>query len=293
MMIKKLLLVPVLLLSILTYAQTTAIPDAAFEQKLIDLGWDSDGTVNGQVLTSDINSRTSLNVASLNISDLSGIEDFVGLNFLYCHANNLTSLDVSNLTALTFLSCRVNQITSLDLTNNSALTDVIIQENLITGEIDLSAASGLIKFTAYNNNILRINVKNGNNTNFAANASFNVNNNPNLDCIEVDDVAYSTANWTKKAASVPYSIDCDATASVSSTESINVQLGENPVNEVLRISIDKISVLTLININGQIVNTTNLSKGNNEINISYLASGVYIAKIKTEFGTASKKIIKE
>ena len=291
-MIKKLLFISALALSIHTFAQTTAIPDVNFEQALIDLGWDSDETVNGEVLTSDINSKTSLNVASLNISDLTGIEDFVGLNFLYCHANNLTSLDVSNLTALTFLSCRVNQITSLDLTNNSALTDVIIQENLITGEIDLSAATGLIKFTAYNNNILRVNVKNGNNTNFVADASFNVNNNPNLDCIEVDDVAYSTANWTKKAASVPYSIDCDATASISSTESINVQLGQNPVNETLRISLDSNAKLSIISINGQTINTANLAIGNNEINVSNLKPGVYLLKIQTESGTVTKKIIK-
>ena len=36
-----------------TYAQTTAIPDANFEQKLITLGVDSDGLVNGQILNSD------------------------------------------------------------------------------------------------------------------------------------------------------------------------------------------------------------------------------------------------
>lgn len=34
-----------------SYTQTTAIPDQNFEQALIDLGIDSDATINGQVLT--------------------------------------------------------------------------------------------------------------------------------------------------------------------------------------------------------------------------------------------------
>jgi hypothetical protein len=48
---KKLLTILIVLLFVNTsIAQTTAIPDAAFEQALIDLGIDSDGVINGQVL---------------------------------------------------------------------------------------------------------------------------------------------------------------------------------------------------------------------------------------------------
>lgn len=42
------------------YAQITEIPDQYFEQALIDKGIDSDGIINGQVLTSDINTVTEL-----------------------------------------------------------------------------------------------------------------------------------------------------------------------------------------------------------------------------------------
>ena len=41
-------------------SQITLIPDADFEQALIDLGIDSDGMINGQVFTSDIENIISL-----------------------------------------------------------------------------------------------------------------------------------------------------------------------------------------------------------------------------------------
>ena len=88
-----------------TYAQTTAIPDANFEQALIDLGIDTDGTINQSVATADISGVTYLNVSSKNIGDLTGIEDFVSLTSLYCFDNQLTSLDVTKNTTLTFLQC--------------------------------------------------------------------------------------------------------------------------------------------------------------------------------------------
>jgi len=51
-----------------------------------------------------------------------------------------------------------------------------------------------------------LNVKNGNNTAFT---NFNAEGNQNLTCIEVDDVNYSTANWTDIDSQTSFSIDCD------------------------------------------------------------------------------------
>ena len=78
----------------------TAIPDANFEQKLIDLGFDTDG-ITGWILNSSAASVTYLYVNSSNISDLTGIEAFIGLTALNCHSNQLTSLDPVSYTHLT------------------------------------------------------------------------------------------------------------------------------------------------------------------------------------------------
>lgn len=79
------------------FGQYTAIPDANFEQKLIDLGVDSEGTLDGQILTTDATAQNgTLNVSSSSIADLTGIEAFINLTQLNCSVNQLTSLDVRN-----------------------------------------------------------------------------------------------------------------------------------------------------------------------------------------------------
>ncbi len=105
-------------------AQTTSIPNANFEQALIDLGIDSDGIVNGQVLTADISGVTSLDVQSKSIGNLTGIQDFAALLTLNVGFNNLSSLDVSSNTALTHLVFTDNNLPSLDLSSNSNLVRV-------------------------------------------------------------------------------------------------------------------------------------------------------------------------
>lgn len=57
----KLILILLTLVPSLTKAQVTFIPDPVFEQYLIGMNIDSDGLVNGQILTSDAQMPTQLN----------------------------------------------------------------------------------------------------------------------------------------------------------------------------------------------------------------------------------------
>ena len=66
-----------LVLSTALSAQNTLIPDKNFEQSLIELGIDTDGIINGQVLTSDVSGITKLDLWWKHISDFPGLEDFV------------------------------------------------------------------------------------------------------------------------------------------------------------------------------------------------------------------------
>ena len=112
---KKLLLLLFLGFTLVGFSQTTLIPDPNFEQALIDLGYDT-APIDGQVLTANISSVTSLDVSlNFDITDLTGIEDFTALATLRCYNNQLTSLDLSNNNALTNLDCSNNQLTSLDV----------------------------------------------------------------------------------------------------------------------------------------------------------------------------------
>ena len=59
-----------------------AIPDPVFEQALIDLNIDSDGTLNQIILRSDAEATSSLNLYHKDITNLTGIEAFTNLTYL-------------------------------------------------------------------------------------------------------------------------------------------------------------------------------------------------------------------
>ena len=234
---KRILPLLILCTPLFSYSQFTSIPDANFEQALIDLGHDD--VIDGQVLTSNISGVTSLAVMGDSISDLTGIKDFTALTVLKCGFNQLTSLDVSENTALIHLNCMSNQLTSLDVSENTALiylgchdnqlTSLDVSQNnaLITLEcahnqitnLDVSQNTVLNALDCFANQLICLNLKNGNNSNMGLLA---IGNNFSLTCMEVDDVAYATANWTYIDPGVTFSTNCNnACSSVGITEYSN------------------------------------------------------------------------
>ncbi|GAA4290126.1 T9SS type A sorting domain-containing protein [Aestuariibaculum suncheonense] len=229
-MTKKLLSTFALFFSLIIYGQTTAIPDANFEQALIDLNIDSDGVVNGVVLTSDISTLTTLDVRNKNIQDLSGIEGFVALEVLKIRSNQITELDISKNTELLTLQFGANLISRLDLTYNTKLETLIGENNNITriipnilpasikyinlsgneiSSLDISNLTGLGALWLSNCSKLNyLNVKNGNNLTITDTNNFDIRSNPLLECVLVDDPDFSNANWTNKDMSTNFNTSC-------------------------------------------------------------------------------------
>ena len=248
---KKLLLI-LLCLPLIGFGQITLIPDANFEQRLISFGYDNilDGTVltaaidtvthleisyyvisdltgiedftdltelfcshNG--LTSlDVSQNTALSFLNLTGNQLTSLDvsQNTFLTQLWCDDNQLTSIDVSQNTSLTFLRCDWNQLTSLDVSTNTALTELSCYFNQLTS-LDVSNNTTLNTLYCSNNNLATLDVRNGNNTNFSViNPSFNAKNNPNLYCIDVDNVAWSTANWIYIDSWTSFGTNCSATS---------------------------------------------------------------------------------
>ena len=106
-----------------------------------------------------IESVTSLDVSEKSLSDLSGIEYFVNLISLDCKKNNLTSLDVSNLTKLTALTCNDNQLTKLDVSSLTNLSILFCQYNKLT-TLDVSQNTALWNLNCSNNQLSELNVAN-------------------------------------------------------------------------------------------------------------------------------------
>ena len=112
---KSLLFLVCVMFSAISYTQSIDIPDKNFEQALIDKGIDSDKTINGQILRSDVQLVPILDLYNKKIKSLEGIEAFSSLTYLDCRKNHLSSLDVSKNITLNTLYSDVN---NLDQTSN-------------------------------------------------------------------------------------------------------------------------------------------------------------------------------
>lgn len=134
----------------------TLIPDTNFEQKLIDLGIDTDGK-NGKVLTSSIVSLTKLNVSNSSITNLTGIEDFISLTELVCETNGLTTINLAKNQALLSLDCSNNKLTSLDVTKNVNLKTLYCSNNELT-TLNVSLNKNLTELSCNSNKLSALDV---------------------------------------------------------------------------------------------------------------------------------------
>ena len=127
---------------------------------------------------------------------------------MLCDSNQLISLGVTWNTALIHLHCQNNQLTTLDVSNNTTLYYFQCQENQLT-ILDVSQNTALLELDCSYNLLTSLDVINGNNTNMSTFLAFY---NPNLNCINVDDAAWSTANWSNYIDFIAYfSNNCSGT----------------------------------------------------------------------------------
>lgn len=111
--------------SILSNEIYVEIPDEHFESQLIEQGIDSDGVLNQQILKTDAEqvTRLDLNLHSHfgEISDLSGIEAFVHLSFLSAVGQQIDEIDLSANTKLDTVFLSRNYLSSIDVSHNPNL----------------------------------------------------------------------------------------------------------------------------------------------------------------------------
>jgi len=138
--------------------QNTFVPDANFEQALIDEGYDS-GPLDGNVLTSNISGILNLDIKNRGITNLTGIEDFSALKNLDCSGNLLINIDVRPLSNLQILWCFENQIINLNVDQNISLTALRCENNKLTS-LNLSNNINLVDLACEQNKITTIDVSN-------------------------------------------------------------------------------------------------------------------------------------
>lgn len=212
------------------FGQYVSIPDANFKAYLLAnsaINTNGDGEIHVDEAAAF---SGAISCSNLNISSLTGIEAFVNISELQCYFNQLTSLDLSanthlatinlysnQLTSLILgnnsswmsLSCGVNQLTSLDVSGCTHMVSISCESNELTS-LDISALPYLTSLNCSNNALTSLNLANG------SNVSMNqmmATNNPDLTCIQVDNVAYSNTYWTNFGyftydPAVEFSLNC-------------------------------------------------------------------------------------
>ena len=179
-----------------------------------------------QLTILDVSQNSALTYLNCNYNQLTSLDvsNNTALTYLYCEPagifNQLTSLDISNNINLNTLICPNNQITSLDVSNNTNLGTLWCYSNQLTS-LDVSNNTNLGLLDCNNNQLTSLNVRNGNNNGLFQSLGlyeFNVANNPNLNCINVDDSTWSATNWTVANSNIDpqhyFSNNCSGTTDI-------------------------------------------------------------------------------
>ena len=166
------------------------LPDANLATAMSDytLAIDTDGEIN---LEDAAAYNGALDFSGLGIDDISGLQYFTSASELNISGNNITDLSL-------LFGNQNNVISKNSQTKNGLFKafdglQVLNCSNNNLTSLDLSALTSLTRLDCSNNQLESLNLKSGNNTILT---SFNAVNNSNLACAQVDDVAWSDANWT-------------------------------------------------------------------------------------------------
>ena len=100
--------------------EAVEIADEAFRKALVEQ-YDTDG--DGVFSTEEAAAGTRLELSGRGIKSMAELNDFFrGVTYLDCSDNELTELDVTELTKLTHLDCSGNRLTTIDIRNQQSLT---------------------------------------------------------------------------------------------------------------------------------------------------------------------------
>jgi pullulanase/glycogen debranching enzyme len=246
---------------------------------------------SNQLTSLNVSANTALTSLSCGGNQLTSLDvsSNTALTDLQCDGNPLMNLDVSANTALTFLSCSDIQITSLDVSANTALTFLNCHDNQLTS-LDFSANTALTSLYCYSNQLTSLNVQNGYNTNFTI---LHAINNPNLTCIQVDNVAYSNAHWSNgKDATASFSTNCGAVSVPDIGNLATVQIVPNPANGYVTINgFNDIQKIELINLQGQIIKTILVNGNSSSIDVSGIANGIYHLKLSSSNQSKTERLV--
>jgi hypothetical protein len=260
------------------------------------------------------------NLSSLNVSGLTILEE------LECGENNLSSLDASGLTALKDLYCYDNNLSSLLVDGLTALKMLLCNGNNLSF-LSVNGLTVLKALYCYTNNLSTIKISGCDSLNYIDCSGNNLSacgldslfhqlpRRPidNKGFIMVRDGgeydqpgAYSCRDTI--ATNRNWNVWDDATPIINSNyecpyftlgieelivNNINARVYPNPVSNYLNIECEEsINKLELYDAFGRIVISQESVQNNTSIDVSSLANGIYILKLRTAEGVGEYKVVK-
>jgi len=300
------------LFTLAAQAQVTLIPDQNFENYLVHYGYDSDGLINGQILTADALSVSELdfiNKSPNNAShiNLTGFNDFSGLETLKAQ-NSATILNFNNLPKLKTIYLDNPSIASFDALPLTSLERLELENTSVDvpyrkiRDLNFSNSPNFENLFARElYDLERINLRN----NIANSVEITLIGGSNkVICIEVDDEVAATNNlppynnWSITSDGLTpynkfyYSKTC--TLNIEQFINENFKIYPNPTSDF--ILIDQIDLKNIDLESLQIMDSSgkwirSVTKNLNKINVSDLSQGVYLFVLQTNKGNKTEKII--
>ena len=194
-------------------AQTITIPDVNFKNALINYDPVIDSNGDGAIQLSEAQTVTELYLPNRNIYDLTGIEGFENLTFLWVSNNHLSTLPLNALSGLLSLNCNENMISNLDLSfvpqleflecywNSIESLDLAGLQNLrwlncgynLLSDLNLSNATKLSYFFGDSNLFTSLDFSSFTPTSQNPTTYYQLSNNPNLVSVNIKNGAPLTA----------------------------------------------------------------------------------------------------
>ena len=309
---KKLILTILTLAPFVAKAQVTLIPDQNFENYLVHWGYDSDGLINGQILTSDALTVTELdfiNKSPNNISwvDLDGFNDFANLETLKV-GNGATNISFANLINLKNIYLDNPILSSFDATPLTSLEELELDNTTLDvpakeiRELDFSNSPKFnYLFVRELRNLERISLRN--NQASAVSIILYAGSDYNI-CIEVDDPLDATNNlppydnwsitWDGVHDYTNFYFSDVCTLNIEKFVNENFKIYPNPATEYVSIEQIETDGVTLQSV--QILDSSgkwikSVKDNFNQIDVSNLNKGMYLFVIQTDKGNKTEKIV--
>jgi uncharacterized repeat protein (TIGR01451 family) len=268
-----------LFLSIASVAQIISFPDVALKNKLLEasptnaIAADSNGdfvaidtNTDGEIDAAEALVIYELDIASSNISDLTGLENFVNLTRLEVNLNNLTNFDGTAYTNLEYLDFSNNALVSVDVTGLVNLEIFWAFGNPFTN-IDVSTLSALQHLNiSFSENLTGLDVSNLTNLTDLSCSSNDVMSSLNVNgCTALEDLdcafsAITDLNLSGLANLSSVFADHNNIATVDVTGALSLSNLNVEFNQISTLTVQDLPVLQSINADeNEITNFTMLN----------------------------------